>query len=299
MHPPSLEAAESATPNHPHPRNRPRARAGPPLGAALAAALAVAAPARALDLNGFMPERGDRTLALSTTAEGYDHFWMGSTKVESPDLGRVHSESVSLWLRVGIRDDLALVVNLPYVATRAEGSAGFAERSLQDLTVLAKAHLTALDRGPHRFFVAGGMRTPASSYVADQPVDVGDGTSDLLLRFVYQFQAGRFHLSQQVGLDLRGGGAPNGCPLYIELGRSAGRFTVSLYHVLYEADGGSDIGEPGASFPGNEEEFQRAGVKLDARVTDRLGLSVAAFATLAGRNTAESSGLSTGFVVGF
>lgn len=269
------------------------------LGASLLLAAPPSNPAAAQDLNGFTPERGQGTVALSVTTESFDRFWVGTRKVEDPGIGRYRTDSAALWMTYGITERLALVANVPYVEVDGDGPANFTDGAAQDLSLLITARLASSGDARHGLLASAGLRTPMSDYEADQPVAVGDGTTDALLRLVYQFATGPWYLSQQVGFDLRGEDAPDGFPLYTEVGRSLGRFTVSLFHLLAIADGGTDIGDPGFTFPSNQEEVQRAGAKLYARVSDRWGLAVAGFTTVDGRNTGDSDGVSAALVAGF
>ena len=263
--------------------------------------LAGAAPAAALDLNGFLPAAGQGDLALSYTSESYDEFWVGDTKVSDPGVGEVETTSFTVWLQWGFTDDLALVANLPYVDADSDGLGGFSESDLQDLAALLKYRFAELGGGSarHSFVGAVGGRVAASDYEDNLPVDVGDGTSDVLLRLVYQVEAGAFYFSQQVGFDLRGGDAPDGFPLYTELGYTFARVTLNAYHLAYVADGGTDIGDPGFTFPSNQDETRRVGGKLYARVSNAVGLSALAFTTLDGRNSGDATGFSLGAVFRF
>ncbi len=268
---------------------------------AAAALLAAATPALALDLNGFLPARGSGSLAFSVTREGYDEFFVGETKVSDPGVGEVDIQTISVWLQWGITDDFAIVANVPYVDADSDGLGGFSENGLQDLEVLGKYRFLLVDSGATRHSLLGalGARMPISDYEANLPVDIGDGTTDGLARLVYQFETGRFYFSQQVGYDLRGDDAPDGFPLYTELGLTRGRVTVSGFYSNYIADDGTDIGDPGFTFPSNQEEFQRGGGKIYARISDRLGLSLVGFTTFDGRNTGDLSGFSAGINVDF
>jgi hypothetical protein len=270
--------------------------------ASLPALLALAAAGTgtslpALDLNGFLPGRGQGDVALSYTTEGYDEFWVGETKVSDPGVGEVEIKSFSLWLQWGLTDNLAVVANLPHVDAGSDGLGGFEDSGLQDLTALLKFRFLA--SGPHSLTGAAGVRAAAQNYEANLPVDLGDNTTDALLRLVYQFQAGNFYVSQQVGYDVRGDDAPDGFPLYTELGFTAGRVTYGGYYSRLIADGGTDIGDPGFTFPSNQEEYSRAGFKVYGRITERFGFSAAYFLTLDGRNTGDSDGFSVGAVSSF
>jgi hypothetical protein len=260
-------------------------------------ALLSALPAAAFDLNGFLPVAGEGQVALSLTAEGYDQFWVGETKVSDPGVGEVELTSQALWFHYGLTERFALVGGLAHVDADSDGLAGFGEQDLQDLAVLLEMRL--FESGHHSLVAAAGVRTPLGDYEDNLPVDVGDGTTDALLRLVYLLRVGGFYVSQQIGHDLRGGDAPNGWPLFTEIGYTFGRVTVNGFLSWQITDDGTDIGDPGFTFPSNREEYQRAGAKVYARVSERLGLSLVAFDTLDGRNTGETSGFSAGLTLRF
>ena len=271
-------------------------------GALLAATLLLPTAASALDLNGFLPLAGEGAAALSYSAESYDEFWRGDTKVPTPPpLGEVETTSVNLWLRYGFTDRFSIVANVPYVDVDSDGTMGFADDGIADVEALAL--FSVLDRAAggarHRLIAGAGLRTPASNYVADAPVSLGDGSTDLLLRLVYQIQAGGFYASQQIGFDSREDDVPDNFPLYTEAGYTWGRWTGSLFYSRLFADGGTDIGEAGFTFPSNEEEYSRAGGKIYARFTDSFGGSVSAFTALDGKNTGDTTGVSAGLVLDF
>lgn len=266
------------------------------------AALLLPTAAGALDLNGFLPARGEGAAALSYTAEVYDQFWAGETNVDPPaGLGEVETVSLSLWLRWGFSDRLAVVANLPYVDVTSDGTMGFEDSGAADLEALLLFRALERSTGPvrHRLVAGLGVRTPASDYEGNAPVSLGDDSTDALLRLVYQLERGAFYLSQQVGFDARGDDAPDNFPLYTEAGYTYGGLTWSAFVSHLVADGGTDIGDPGFTFPSNQEEYTRVGGKLYGRFNDRFGASLAAFTTLDGRNTGDTNGVSAGVVVDF
>ncbi len=260
---------------------------------------AASAPALALDLNGFLREKGHGDVAISYTTESYDEFWRGEEKVSNPGVGEVDTQSLAIWLAYGITDRVTLIANLPYVEAEGDGTAGFEEKDLSDFSALAAFRLAESGDGRHSFTGAAGLRTIASNYLADNPVSVGDGTADWLVRAIYQFRHKRFYVSQQVGYDVRGGDAPNGFPLYTEIGHTWGRTTVNAFYQMLISESGTDIGDPGFTFPSNEEEYERVGAKAFVRARDRVGFAVSAFTTLDGRNSGDATGFSLGVDFGF
>jgi hypothetical protein len=256
--------------------------------------------AGAQEFNGFFPARGQGDAALSYTHESYDQFWVGTAKLSVPDIGTTTTTSFALWLRYGLTDRLAVIANVPYIEVTSDGLAGFEDSGLQDLSGLLV--FKALESGSanrHRLVVGVGGRTELSDYQANSPVSIGDGTTDVLLRAVYQFEHRGFYLAQQVGYDLRGGDAPDGLPLYTEVGNTWGRFTLDGFYLRYVARGGTDIGDPGFTFPSNKDETVRIGAKVFARVSDVFGVFASGFSTLDGRNSGDATGYSLGITYRF
>jgi hypothetical protein len=177
----------------------------------------------------------------------------------------------------------------------------FDDSGLQDAAALLLARFASYGSGAvqHRWLGGLGLRTPASGYEANLPVDIGDGTTDILTRLVYQLEWGGGYFSQQVGFDLRSKDAPDNWTLYTELGFPTGPVTWIGYYQQVLANGGTDIGDSGFTFPSNQEEFQRVGLRVFGRFNDHFGLSGSYFTTLDGRNSAETEGFSVGTVFGF
>jgi hypothetical protein len=257
-------------------------------------------PASAMDLNGFLRPEGRGDVSLSFTSESYDEFWVGDTKVSDPGVGKVKTRSISLWAAYGVTPRFSVVGSVPYVKADSDGLGGFQDEHLQDISLMGLYQLGELGRSARHRFVGGlGLRTIASNYEANQPVDTGDGTADALARVVYQIEAGRFYASQQVGYDRRGGDAPDAFPLYTELGMTWGRITYTGFYSRLDAKEGTDIMDPGFTFPSNDDEYERAGAKLYGRITDYFGVSGMYFTTLDGENSGDSTGFSVGINYSF
>jgi hypothetical protein len=73
--------------------------------------------------------------------------------------------------------------------------------------------------------------------------------------------------------------------------------TRTLFYSSLRAEDGTDIMDPGFTFPSNEEEYDRIGGRVYGRITDHFGVSGAYFTNLDGRNTGDASGVSIGINV--
>lgn len=271
--------------------------------ATLAAVIGAVGPSGrvfAYDLNGFMPESGRGDLSISHTFESYDEFWMGKTQVSDPGVGRVETGSLSLWAQWGLAERAALIASLAYVDVNSDGLGGFSAQGLQDRALLLKLQLAQLKKGAasHRLVCALGLRSPASGYEPNLPVDLGDGTTDGLFRLIYLLTFESMFVSQQAGYDVRGEDAPNGVPLFSEIGVTVRDWTISGFYSGYVSDGGTDIGDPGFTFPSNGDDYHRIGGKIFARLGKDFGISASAFRTVDGRNVGETTAISTGLTLG-
>lgn len=269
-----------------------------PVAALLSAVMwATAIDAWAQQMNGFLPEKGDTDIALSATAETYDQFWMGDTKVSAPPVGEVDTTSTALWARYGILDNLAMIMNASYVDVDTDGTEGFSDSGLQDLTLLLDYRFFQSAQRHHSGLIAAGVRTPMSDYATDAPSSLGDHTTDCLMSLIYHYQGHALYFSQLVGYEVRDGDAPNGAYAYTELGRNLGPVTLAVFNSIYQAESGSDIGEPDFTFPGNQEDRWKGGAKVYSPVGANAGLSLSGWTTFDGRNTGESTGASLSMVL--
>ena len=266
----------------------------------LLATVGLAAPAAALQVTPSQPAAGEWNLALSLSQESYDEFWVGSQKVSEPMLGEVETTAISLWARYGIPDRISVAVSVPYVDVDTDGLAGMEDSGMQDVEASVQWRLLEVDRGAwnHRVSLGASIRTPAGSYEGNAPISLGDDTTDAIVGAGWAGSTGPWLVSAQATYALRGEDAPDTSNLRLEVGRSFGpRVWTALGYGLQRASSGTDIGEPGFTFPSNKEELDRIDAELYVSMTPQLGLSVRAWDTLSGRNTGDSTGLSLGLVV--
>lgn len=251
--------------------------------------------------NAFLPPAHGGVIAVSHTLEAYDSFWSGDRQITDDGLGRVETGSLGIWLQTGLSDDAALVASIALVDARGDGLAQARDQGLQDGTFLLRYRALSRSAGSLRHTLVGGagLRIAASGYEPDQAIALGDGTTDVLLRLVYQVQLDSFwgtYLAVEGGYDARQDPAPNGTSLSAELGASFHSLSIAGRLMGTWADGGPDLGDPGFTYPSVDEEWLRVGGTVYYRVSSSFGLAVSGFSTFDGRNTGVSRGLSTSLV---
>ena len=104
------------------------------------------------------------------------------------------------------------------------------------------------------------------------------------------------------GCDRDGGSGMEGTgrkPLFTEVGYAAGQVTFSGVYSRLTATGGTNIGDPGFTFPSNGDEYTRIGAKVYGRISHGLGASAMYFTTLNGRNTGGAAGVSVGLIYSY
>jgi hypothetical protein len=258
--------------------------------------------AGAQGLNGFLPEPGSATVAVSHTLESYDEYWVGPTAVTDSLLGEVETGSVSLWVDVGLSRDVALTAQIAYVDVASMGLLGQSAAGLQDRALLLRWRFLQGETSGYRhsFVAGGGVRAPASGYEPNRAIALGDGSLDGLFRLVYQVQADHLAgawLAGELGFDMREDDVPNGMSLNAELGAVAGRAALSAWVTRVWADGGPNLGDVGFTYPEVDEEWVRVGGKAYVGISGHTGLAISAFATPKGENTGKATGTSAALVL--
>ncbi len=266
----------------------------------LAAAVAtLSSSAFAQGDNGFLRGAGRTDAAITYAFDSYDHFWVGDNKVEDPGVGEITRESLNLWVAHGLREDLDLVGSFSLVEVENDGTAPFRdERQLQDMVLGVKWRAFEQRVGPGAFslLAAPSVKIPMSHYQANAVTAIGDGQIDYRARAIahYRFDFGAF-ISLESGFDYRTEQPGNEIPVNLTVGIPVTQYvTLMPFYSTVTSDGDIDIGQ--GDFPAVEEESERVGVSIYARLNETIGLSAGWKTTIDGRNTGEVDGYWAGLV---
>ncbi|HEX6884701.1 MAG TPA: transporter [Planctomycetota bacterium] len=267
--------------------------------------LALALPtslARAQGDTGFLRGEGRLDTVLSYTLDWYDEFWVGDMKVSDPGVGEVERETYTLYAAYGLTNDIDLVLNASYVEAETDGTVPFDdEDDLQDLYLGAKwrAWSTGIGTGMFSALLAPSVKIPMTDYEDNDVTAIGDGQVDLRFRGILHYQVSAFFGSLESGYDVRNGAPEDEVPLNITVGGTiADRVTLMPFYSLVRSEGGPDIGDPGFRFRAVEEEYDRIGISVYARIAQGFGLSAMWRTTTDGMNTGEAETISVGLVYG-
>lgn len=264
---------------------------------------AMASRADAQGDNGFLRGQGHADVALTYSLDTYREFWAGTHRVEDPNVGRITRQSLNMWAAYGIDARTDVVVSAAYVEASSDGISvpgNDTEKALQDATVGFKYRLNEWQLGPGGLSLsfAPAVKIPMTHYENNALTAIGDGQIDYRFRGIVQYTMNNgMWLAVESGYDYRTEAPPNELPVNITAGVTVfDRFTIMPFYSLVRSYGSENIGDPGFTFPGVQEEFTRWGVSGYIRVDERWGISLGYKDTITGKNTGDVVGYWAGVV---
>ena len=275
-------------------------------------------------VDGYYNQKGHLAVTTSYTRVGaYDEFYVGKEKTGPvPVHNEISQDIFGVYAKYGLLDDLTLVLNVPYIATKGYGNPdpvnGETKQSdFQDVCLTAKYRPFRADFSSGRIdgITALGFAIP-SGYEPNGILSIGNGafSTDLHIGGHLQLNGG-FFSTLIAGYSFRGkasdnlgtnGGAdfdvPNAFLAVGKLGYAASKFYVELW-MDYQASSsdGVDIMGPGFAnnFPETRVDYTRLGISGSVPITKGIGLSAGYGTLLDGRNIGNSGYFSTGVTFSF
>jgi hypothetical protein len=302
-------------------RRRARSRTVPWLVLALLASAATL-PAQAIDDGLMMPKKALFTGVLYGHDE-WSQYWEGTLKRENGNVGNLTTQSVAWMGTYGLVDRVNLIVQVPYITTRASGGTLHSQNGLQDLTVALKGRL--FQAGPDdgnflRAFAVASYGRPLSDYVADLfPLSIGMQSQRLAGRLTTHFRTpagffadatgaytfrgnvtldrpsyftdGQLFLTDQVDM-------PNVIDYTVRAGFMRRGFMFPVSYTQQNTLGGGDIRRQDAPFVSNKMNFSKLDAMAMYTMKKPWGLAfrVNATRTLTGRNVGESTAVGAGIL---
>lgn len=243
-------------------------------------------------ITGFMPSRGQLTLASSYGEEHFDAYFdqTGSTREEVLDLS-----FFSQFIEYGLSDSFSLVATLPHL--NVDGG----QRGWQDAGLWLKFsnmhRYRANDLKEQRFVTALGLSFPASGYLTDTRGSIGRRATTFQGRISWQQshrQSGWF-VQALAGIDFQFIPiAKASFPLLLRVGRG-GRWTY--FDAWLERYASLDSVTDATLTAGAGSSWTRAGATFYVPVLPFLGLNSGIAYILSGKNIGQSLRWNLGMVV--
>ncbi len=257
-------------------------------------------------ISGFNLGKGKATAALSYSWESYDEFYFADEKMAAPPPygGKITTQSITLYAAYGLTDHLDIIINLPYITAKGDGSDPMVDQEVsgvQDASLFLNWTPIQIESegGLLSFVGAMGLSTPLSDYEANAVLSIGNQSTriDPKVLMQYQSNAGWF-ANLNAGYSVRSNDVPNATVLGAKLGFAAAKFYVDLWSESQISD--SDAQDIGA-VPFNETRvnYTQIGIGAYYPFSPVFGISAGYSKYVSGRNVGLAGRVSGALVFNF
>jgi hypothetical protein len=159
--------------------------------------------------DGLVMAKGYMCNVVSYQHNSWKEYWEGTLKRDNPNIGTFTGQNVMYMGAYGITENLNVMVGLPYVWTKADGSQHFdGQRGVQDFSLWLKYRALSkeIPLGTLSVFATAGASAPTSKYFVDMlPFAIGMGTKTASLRLIADYKTEKgFYVTGQTGYILKG-----------------------------------------------------------------------------------------------
>ena len=248
----------------------------------------------------------------------WDHYWEGTFKRNNQNLGTVSTKMFGLMATYGVSRKLNIIVNAPYVWTKATAGTLRGQQGIQDLSAWIKweAIEQTIGNGTLSIYALGGGSIPLTNYIADYlPLSIGLHSKTLSGRLLADYQLGNFfatasgtytgrsditidrnsyytteiHYTDKVDM-------PNMWSSEFRTGYRSDRMILEAIIMNMSTIGGFDIRKNDMPFPSNKMNATMMGAnfKYNFKAVQGLSLTGGGNTTIAGRNVGQSTAFDIG-----
>lgn len=283
----------------------------------IAICLSLAANAQT-DQDGLMMNKNLFCTGIIYNTSSWNKYWEGTNHRENLNLGTVSSRSVNLMGNYGIKDNLNLLFNVPYVSNNVSAGTLHAMSGLQDASAWLKwmPIEKEVKNGYVSVYLLGGASMPLSDYIVDYlPVAIGLKSNTLSGRLMVDYQAGNFTITASETYTVRGNtqlernsyyttsaiisdqvDMPNTNTVSLRSGYRSNWLIAELILSDTKTLGGFDITKNNMPFPSNRMNATTIATNIKYEIQKVPGLSVVGGASqvIKGRNIGQSTGFYSG-----
>ena len=270
------------------------------------------------DQDGLMMNKNLFCTGIIYNTSNWNKYWEGTNHRENLNLGTVSSRSVNLMGNYGIKDNLNLLFNVPYVSNNVSAGTLHAMSGLQDASAWLKwmPIEKEVKNGYVSVYLLGGASMPISDYIVDYlPVAIGLKSNTLSGRLMVDYQAGNFTITASETYTVRGNtrlernsyyttsaiisdqvDMPNTNTVSLRSGYRSNWLIAELILSDTKTLGGFDITKNNMPFPSNRMNATTIAANLKYEIQKVPGLSVVGGASqvIKGRNIGQSTGFYSG-----
>ncbi|GAA4323008.1 hypothetical protein GCM10023149_23660 [Mucilaginibacter gynuensis] len=272
------------------------------------------------ELDAVMMGKNNLCVAAAYGYSSWDKYWEGTFKRENLNIGTLTTRSVTTMLNYGIRNNLNVMVSLPYVSTKASGGTLAGLSGFQDLSFYIKYRPLRKISGSQKFslFAIGGYVVPSHNYNIDlMPMSIGMGSNVATGRIIADYQISKLFLSASGTYMYRNNvdidrpsyyttrqinshevEMPNAGSYQLRTGYRTSMIIAEAFFDQTRTFGGFDIRKNDMPFVSNKMNTTNIGFegKYYLKQLPELGIHAMAWRTLAGRNVGQAKGFMAGLL---
>jgi hypothetical protein len=270
------------------------------------------------DQDGLMMNKNLFCTGIIYNTSNWNKYWEGTNLRENLNLGTVSSRSVNLMGNYGIKDNLNLLFNVPYISNNVSAGTLHAMSGLQDASAWLKWMPVEkeVNNGYVSVYLLGGASMPLTDYIVDYlPVAIGLKSNTLSGRLMVDYQVGNFTITASETYTLRGNthlernsyfttsailsnqvDMPNTNTVSLRSGYRSNWLIAEMILSDTKTLGGFDIAKNNMPFPSNRMNATTIAANLKYEIQKVPGLSVVGGASqvIKGRNIGQSTGFYSG-----
>jgi hypothetical protein len=256
---------------------------------------------------------------LSYSHSSWNKYWEGTNLRDNLNIGTISTNEISAMGNYGIKDNLNILFNAPFIANKASMGVLHPASGIQDFSAWVKwmPIEKTLKNGTFSLYLLGGASVPMTDYIVDYlPLAIGLKSSTVSGRLLLDYQLGKFFVTGSETYTIRGNtklernsyyttslfltnevSMPDVNTLSLRTGyRSSGLIAEAIISDM-KTLGGFDITKNNMPFPSNKMNATTiaANIKYEIQKVSGLALVGGASHVITGRNVGQSTGFYGGF----
>lgn len=154
------------------------------------------------ETDGLMMKQNQFCVVGLFSHSSWTNYWEGTLKRNNENIGTVSSNAYQLMGNYGIKNNLNVLFNVPYIINNSSAGTLSGLHGFQDISFAVKwKPLTKkIGTGNLGVFLGAGFSSPLSNYVADyQPLSIGMGSTNFNGRLTADYSVKRFFATLSSG----------------------------------------------------------------------------------------------------
>lgn len=251
---------------------------------------------------------------LTYNTSNWNKYWEGTSLRDNLNIGTITTNEFSIMGNYGIKNNLNILFNAPYVSTKASMGVLHPASGLQDFSAWVKwmPIEKSFKKGTFSLYLLGGASVPMTDYIVDYlPLSIGLKSSTVSGRLILDYQLGKFFVTSSETYTVRGNtklernsyyttslyltnevAMPDLNTVSIRTGFRSSWLIAEAILTDMKTLGGFDITKNNMPFPSNRMNATTiaANIKYEIQKVSGLALVGGVSHVIAGRNVGQSTG---------